>query len=579
MPLDSITMSALADELRERVVGSKIDKVQQPERDTILLSMRGHTGNFRLAVCGGVGNARVHITDALYENPAQPPMFCMLLRKHLCGARVAHLEQPERERILIFHLDGYDEMGSPVRKKLAVEMIGRGTNIILIDQDERIIDCLRRVDAEMSALRQVLPGLLYTLPLQQIKPDFFKISSEERHALWAQYDGEKAADKWLLESFACLSPMICREMVYRCHGAMENLPDQMDAMADSVNAGDFTPFMLLDNGKPKDFSFMRISQYGDALQGERFESFSALLDAFYTRRSKVEEMHRRASALRKTVKNAHDRVHKKYILQTEELKKTAKREEKRRWGDLITANLYRAPKGGADKMVVEDFYTEGCPEVTIPLDRRKTPQQNAAAYYKEYNKAKTAEQYLRRLLEENRRDEQYLSSVMDEIDRARSESDLVEIRRELTETGYLKPQKHAKKERVKESAPLVYRSSSGYEILVGRSNMQNDKLTTKTAHKGDLWFHTQKIHGSHVIVRCMGAQVDGQTVFEAASLAALHSQAGSGGKVPVDYTRVKFVKKPTGAKPGMVTYTEYETIIAEADEKLAEKLSAKQKNS
>ena len=572
MPLDSVTVSALAAQLRGQIVGAKIDKVQQPERDTVLLSLRGPGGNVRLALCGGVGNARVHLTEASYENPAQPPMFCMLLRKHLQGGRIRALEQPERERILLLRIDAYDEMGSGVEKTLAVEMIGRGTNIILIDGENRIIDCLRRVDSDMSALRQVLPGLIYRLPLQQTKPDFFALTSEERRAMFAAWDGQSPAEKWLLDSFSCLSPLVCRELVYRCHGVTAHLPEAMDALADSVALGEFTPWMLLEGDKPKDFSFFPIGQYGDSLRGEAFPDFSALLDAFYTRRSQAEDLRRRAAALRKTVKNAHERTLRKLDLQTAELKKTALREEKRRWGDLITANLYRAPKGGADSMTVEDFYAEDCPTVTIPLDPLKSPQQNAAAYYRDYNKAKTAEQYLTRLMEANRGEAAYLASVLDELDRAAGEADLREIRRELTATGYLRVQKNAKKEREKERAPVRYVSSAGLEILVGRNNVQNDQLTTKLAHKGDLWLHVQRIHGSHVIVRCAGGEVDEQTLTEAASLAAFHSQAAAGGKVPVDYTRVKFVKKPAGSLPGMVVYTDYSTLIAEADEALAEKL-------
>ena len=570
MPLDSVCVSALASELRAQIVGGKIDKVQQPERDTVLLSIRSPFGNVRLALCGGVGNARVHLTDAKYENPAQPPMFCMLLRKHLVGARISALQQPERERIIIFELDGYDEMGTPVKKQLVVEMIGRGTNIILVNGDGIIIDCLRRVDAEMSAIRQVLPGLIYRLPISQTKPDFFAATSEERRALWEAYDGQKAPDKWLLETFSCLSPLVCREIVHRCYGDTDCLPEAMDALAETVERGEFVPYMLLSEGNPKDFSFIRISQYGGEMEGECFPGFSALLDAFYTRRSQAEDLHRRTQSLRKTVKNAKDRVSRKLALQRSELEKTAKRDEKRRWADLITANLYRA-KGGSS-LTVEDFYEEDYPSVTIPLDPMKTPQQNAAAYYKEYTKAKTAERYLTELITQNSRDEEYLSSVLDEIDRVKSESDIADIRRELTETGYLRPQKNQAKQRVKETAPLSYLSSGGYEILVGRSNTQNDRLTLKIAHKGDIWLHTQKIHGSHVIIRCAGEDVDEASLAEAASLAALHSQANAGGKVSVDYTRVKFVKKPQGSLPGMVIYTDYNTMIAEADEALAEKL-------
>ena len=570
MPLDSITVSALCAELRALTVGARIDKVQQPERDTVLLSLRGDR-NFRLLLCGGVGTARAHITEAAFENPAQPPMFCMLLRKHLTGARIAAVEQPERERILTFWLDAFDELRSPVRKRLVLELIGRGTNLILVDGEGIVVDCLRRVDAEMNPQRQILPGLRYRPPERQAKTDFFTLDAGERRALWERREENGAAAQWLMDTFSGLSPLICREMEHR------GLPEAMDALSGRVAAGEFTPYMLLQDGRPKDFSCLPIEQYGAAMEGEVYSSFSALLDAFYTRRGQAEELRRRTAALRKTVKNAYDRALRKVALQTEELKRTGEREALRRRADLITANLYRAPKGGAGCMTVEDFYEEGSPAVTIPLDPLKTPQQNAAAYYKEYNKAKTAERYLTALIAENRADADYLASVLDEIDRATGAADAAAIRAELAATGFLKKErqkKGGKAEKVKEAAPLRYVSSGGYEILVGRNNAQNDALTLRSAHKGDLWFHTQKIHGSHVILRCAGETPDDNSLREAASLAALHSQAAGGGRVPVDYTRVKLVKKPAGARPGMVVYTGQTTLAAEADEKLAERLKA-----
>jgi len=576
MPLDSVTLSALTAELRGEIVSAKIDKVQQPERDTIILSLRGMGKNMRLVVCGGVGNARVHLTNEGYENPMHPPMFCMLLRKHLVGATISALHQPQRERIVIFELDAYDEMRTPVKKKLIVEMIGRGTNIILVDEEERIIDCLRRVDSETSPLRQILPGLKYRLQLNQTKPDFFAATDAERRALWSYYDGEKQPEQWILGAFSCLSPLLCREMVHRCRGVAENLPAAMSALADTVNAGEFTPYMLSRDGSPTDFSFMQISQYADEMQGERFDSFSLLLDAFFTRRSKAENMKRRTQSLRKNVKNAHERTVKKLALQEGELKNCAERETKRRYGDLLTASLYMKLEG-QKSVTLPDFYEEACKEIQIPLDPLKTMQQNAAQYYKQYNKLKSAEEHLVTLIEEGRRDALYLASVLDELDRAQSESDIGEIRRELVETGYLKKskiQKNAKKERQAQSAPLKYISGDGIEILVGRSNLQNDMLTLKTAHRGDMWLHTQKIHGSHVIIRCAGAVVSDETLFEAACLAALHSQAADGSKVPVDYTRVKYVKKTSGSLPGMVIYTDYSTIIASGDKSLADRLRA-----
>ena len=572
MPLDSVTLSALAGELRGKLLGCRVDKVQQPERDTLLLTVHGPNAAGRLVLCGGVGTARAHFTAARYENPAQPPMFCMLLRKHLQGAKLVDLEQPERERLLLLRFDAWDELGLPVRKTLALELIGRGTNLILIDGEGRITDCLRRVDAERNPLRQVLPGLLYRLPPRPDKPDFFALTSAERRALWECFDGQRDPDRFLLDRFNGLSPLLCRELVYRCRGDLDTMPDAMDALAETVLAGDFSPWMLLRDGKPQDFSCLPIAQYGETVRAERFPDFSALLDAFYTRRSQGEELRRRTAELRRTVKNARDRCARKLALQTAELEQTARRDEKRRWGDLITANLYRAPKPGAKSMTATDYYAEGCPEVTVPLDPLKSAVQNAAAYYKEYNKAKTAERYLTGLIETNRRDEGYLSSVLDELERVQSQSDIAEVRRELTETGYLRPPKNAPRQREREAAPLRYRSGGGFEILVGRSNRMNDRLTFKLAKKGDLWFHTQKLHGSHVILRCDGAEPDAQSIREAAALAATHSQAGGGGKVPVDYTRVKFVKKPPGALPGMVLYTEQTTVSAEADGALEERL-------
>lgn len=573
MPLDSVTVSALTDELREQVIGAKIDKVQQPERDTILFSLRTMAGNRKLLLSGGVGTARVHFTDEVFENPSQPPMFCMLLRKHLSGAIITDIEQPLRERLLIFGLDAFDEMGIRQRKKLVLEMIGRGTNLILIDSDDRIIDCLRRVDLEMSDIRQILPGLIYRLPLRQTKPDFFSLTEEERYDIWAKRPNERSPEKWLLDAFSCLSPLLCRELEYLyLHNGMD-MPAAMKSLADIVQKQEFVPCMISDGEMPKDFSFLRISQYGNSLTLKEFDSFSSLLDAFYTQRSKAEEMRRRTSSLRKTVKNARDRVSRKIVLQTEELKKTSEREEKRRWGDLITANLYRAPKTGAGSMTVEDFYQEDSPLVTIPLDRRKTAQQNAASYYKEYTKAKTAERYLTDLLALARRDESYLSSVLDEIERADCEADILDIRRELVETGYIKNEKNKKRYPGKENKPFHYRSSSGFDIYAGRNNSQNDMLT-KNSHRGDIWLHSQKIHGSHIIIRCEGTSVDDQTLQEAATIAAFHSQASKGGKIPVDYTLVRFVKKPSGALPGMVTYTDYSTIIAESSESVVKKLKA-----
>ena len=571
MPLDAICLSALTAELREKLDGAKIDKVQQPERDMLILSLRGRSGNFRLLLAAGAGNARVHITGESMENPAEPPMFCMLLRKHLVGARIASLEQPDHERMLALELDTRDEMGDLSRKKLVVEMIGRSANVILVGADGRIIDCMRRMDFAGDAERRLLPGMIYRLPPKQNKTDFFSSDSGIRRALIAGADREMPVDKWLLDRFSGLSPLICREMAFRCGGSFDTLPEQLDALHDTVIAGDFTPYMLLDGDKPRDFSFMPIRQYGDSMKGESFDSFSALLDAFYARRDRAERQRRRSHELSRSIKTLRDRLVRKLAGQTEELQRTTGRDEIRKNAELITANMYRLKKGDRE-LLCEDYYQPECPEVKIPLDPLKTPQQNAAAMYKEYNKLKAAEEHLTVLIDQGEKQLDYLNSVLEELSRAETEKDISDIRRELMETGYMKKARGAKPERIKAQAPLRFVSDDGLEILIGRSNTQNDELTTKLARRTDYWLHTQKVHGSHVIVRCDGLEPPETTLEQAASLAVYYSQGRDSGKVPVDYTMVRFVRKPSGAMPGKVIYTDYKTLLAESDEDLAHRL-------
>ena len=571
MPLDAITVTALRRELWEKLKGAKIDKVQQPERDMLVLSLRGKTGNFRLLLAAGAGNARVHITRESMENPAEPPMFCMLLRKHLVGARIAALEQPDHERMLVFHLDTRDEMGDLSLKQLVVEMIGRSSNIILLGSDGRIIDCMRRMDFAGDSLRRLLPGMIYRLPPKQDKTDFFSSDADLRRQLTDRADRTVPPEKWLLDSFSGLSPLVCRELSYRCGGSYDTLPQQLDALQDAVAAGEFTPWLISEDGKPRDFSFMPIRQYGETVKGESFESFSQLLDAFYARRDRAERQRRRSHELSRSVKTLRDRLARKLAGQREELRRTEGREEIRKNAELITANMYRLKKGDRE-LLCEDYYEPDCPTVKIPLDALKTPQQNAAAMYKEYNKLKAAEEHLTVLIAQGEKQMDYLNSVLEELSRAETEKDVSDIRRELVETGYIKKQKGAKPEKIKAQAPMRFVSDDGLEILIGRSNTQNDELTTKTARRTDYWLHTQKVHGSHVIIRCDGLEPPERSIEQAASLAAYYSQGRDGGKVPVDYTMVRFVRKPSGALPGMVIYTDYKTILAQADEALVQRL-------
>ena len=571
MPLDAVTVSALAKELNERIEGGRIDKVQQPERDMLLLSLRAKGENLRLVIAAGTGNARAGITRGSFENPAEPPMFCMLMRKHLVGARILSVTQPEYERMLIFTLDTHDELGVQSEKKLAVELIGRSANAVLIGADGRIIDCMRRMDFAGDALRRMLPGMIYRLPPKQEKPVFFALDPAQRRALIAAADKTVPVDKWLMNSFSALSPLICRELAYRCNNDYVNLPDACDALCEAVAAGELAPWLISIDGKPKDFSFMAISQYGPAAQLERYDSFSEMLDAFYTRRDRAEQQRRRSHDLIKTVRTLRDRQQRKLAAQCEELRRTEGREDIRHQAELVTANIYRLRRGDRS-LECEDYYDPACPVVHIELDPLKTPQQNAAALYKEYNKLKAAEQHLTVLTREGERQLDYLNSVLDELERAETDRDLSDIRRELTETGYIRARKGGKAERVKPQSPLKFVSDDGLEILAGRSNAQNDELTLKLARRTDYWLHTQRVHGSHVIIRCEGEEPPPRTLEQAAGIAAYYSQARGAGKVQVDYTMVRNVRKPSGALPGKVVYTDHKTMLAESDGALAERL-------
>ena len=570
MPLDAVALQGLTRELKNCAEGARIDRVQQPEKDMLLLALYTREGNKKLLISASSAGARAHFTQQSFENPSEPPMFCMLMRKHLVGARIAAIEQPEMERMLLFHLSTRDELGDESEKTLAVEMIGRSANIILVGSDGRIIDCLRRMEYAGEG-RGMLPGMIYRLPPRQEKTPFFSCSERELEDKLLSIEKGAEFDKKLQESFSGLSPLICRELAYRSRGELDCLRDSALALRESVAAGELVPTLVSVGAAPRDFSFMAINQYGLEAQTERFESFSALLDAFYARRDREESRRRRARELLRAVKSAHERLERKLAVQKKELAETAGREEIRRRAELITANIYRMRKGQGE-LCCENYFEEGCPEIRIELDPLKSPQQNAAALYREFSRKKAAEEHLSVLIREGERQSEYLATVLDEIARAETERDLADIRRELTETGYLKKPRDGKAERIKPQAPLRFVSSDGLEILVGRSNIQNDELSFRLARRTDLWLHIQRLHGSHVILRTDGLEPPERSIEEAASLAAYYSQGREAGKVPVDITQVRHVRKPSGALPGAVIYTDQRTVQAEPSEELAEKL-------
>ena len=587
MPLDALCLSGVVHELQNALSGAKIDKIYQPGRDEVVLALRAPAGNVKLLLSANPSHPRAHLTQISRENPDKPPMFCMLLRKHLSGARLLELVQPPMERVVDLRLEALDELGDRVERRLVLEAMGRHSNLILLDGEGRIMDCLRRVDSDMSARRQVLPGLFYRLPPAQEKLDPSSLDRAALESALAAAPEESQADKWLLDTFGGLSPLICRELAFRAGGATDarlhqmgeggrsRLLDELEGLLRSVQENSFTPVMLEKEGHPSDFTFQPISQYGPAVSCVPFPSFSALLDRFYEQRENQERVRQRGQDLIRSVTNARDRAARKIGLQEQELAATRDRERLRQFGDIITSNLHAMEKG-MSRLTAADFYDPEYPQIHIPLDPLLTPQQNAAKYYKEYNKAKTAESILTLQLEKGRRDLDYLNSVLEAIALAEGERDLQEIRQELTDTGYLRrPSKARDRGKRVASKPMEFRSSSGLRISVGKNNTQNDLLTTKQAFKSDLWFHTQKIHGSHVILWTEGGQPDLTSIQEAAQLAAWFSQGRESGKVAVDYTPVKYVKKPGGARPGMVVYTTYETAYVAPDGDLAQRLRVK----
>ena len=576
MPFDAIFLTAVIRELQP-LLGSRVDKIQQPSRDTVLLHLRGRG---KLLLSANVNRPRIHLTEASFENPAQPPMFCMLLRKHLTGGRLQEIQQPPAERSVSLIFDCTDEMGIPCRKSLILELMGRNSNLILTGAEGRILDCLRRVDFEMSEQRQVLPGLFYRDPPRQDKRIPQETDEAEIAVLLSATEPGRRLDQWLLGTFAGISPLIARELCFRFTGATDtplaglSLPALAAFLAAQFASMDsFTPVLLLRGGVPAEFSYREILQYGDFMEETRCGSFSQLLDRFYTQTDRAERMRQKSQTLRKTVTTLHERVLRKLELQRRERDSTLNREQLRRMGDIVTANLHAITRGQA-LLRAENFYEADAPLIEIPLKPELSPQQNAAKFYKEYAKAKTAEKILTQQLAQGEAEAEYLAAVLDELSRAESEADLAEIRQELEAGGYLRPADRKKQPKLPPSKPMEFVSGDGYHIFVGRNNRQNDQLSMKTARKDDLWLHIQKFHGTHVIIACAGVRPPDRTVTEAAMLAAFYSQAKNGQNVPVDVTQVRNLRKPNGAKPGMVVYDRYQTVIVTPDPELPEKLRA-----
>lgn len=583
MALDGVFLGLVKSELEKSLIGSRVDKIHQPAKGTVVISLRTqHDGTKKVLMCASAGTARVHLTSRELENPKTPPMFCMLLRKHLASGKLIAIRQDGSERILNFDFEATDEFGDKVVLTLACEIMGRCSNVILIGKEGRVIDAIKRVNDDMSSVRRVLPGVVYTLPPKEERLSLYSLDKDEFLEHLDNMSSQDAA-KAVLKTLEGISPVFAREAVfYATHGAdkmVSELTDDertrlcfyLNNTASSIESGTNKYVLLKDkSGKMTDFCFTDISQYGSLMTTKEYSMPSELLDSFYFERDVINQTRQRADDLFKTVLGLTERIRRRVALQKQELLDCADRDKYRLMGDLIMSNLYRINKGDK-KALFENYFDESCPTVEIKLDERLTPTQNAQKYYAEYRKADTAEKKLTELIASGEQELVYIDSVFDSLSRATTESELSEIRTELWQSGYLKQPK-SKLKQPKALPPIEYISSDGYQILVGRNNRQNDQLTAKIADKTDIWLHTQGITGSHVIIRCDGITPPEETIEEAALIAAYNSSARGSSLVPVDYVLAKFVKKPAGAKPGMVIFTNNKTLYVTPDAESVEKL-------
>ncbi|HKM32374.1 MAG TPA: NFACT RNA binding domain-containing protein [Oscillospiraceae bacterium] len=589
MALDGAFLYCLRMEL-QGLIGARVDKIYQPSRDELILSLRVQRTGMesmslqssaaRLLLSANAMSARASLTEVEFENPKQPSMLCMLLRKHIGGARLTAIRQEGLERILFIDFECLNELGDFVTVTIVCEIMGRHSNVIVVGENGRIIDSIKRVDEEMSSVRRVLPGALYELPPRQDRLNLLECDEMQiRQALDSARNDK--LHKSIIGIFEGISPIFARECALYSARDVDVAKDELtednkqrlifylkQAKEQILNKPKYTLVAERD-GKPRDFCFVDVVQYGTAMIKSNFDSASKLLEQFYSQRDRVDRMRQRSQDLLKLLVNATERVRHRIESQRIDLEKCGERDKLKIFGDLINANIYRL-ESGQKQASLENFYDSG-EVVNIQLDPRLSPAQNAQRYYSEYRKANTAQKKLTELIAQGEQELIYLDSVFDALTRTQGESELLEIREELAEQGYLKRSKKTSK-MLRAQPPMKYTSSDGFTILVGRNNKQNDRLTTKDAHSTDIWLHTHNIPGSHVIIVTQGENPPDSTIMEAAMLAALHSKAYNSAKVPVDYTQVKFVKKPNGAKPGMVIFTNNKTVYTTPDEEKAKSL-------
>ncbi len=570
MPMDGLTLHFVARELNEKLASGRIDKVAQPEKDTLVLTIRSQGENCKLLLCAGATSARAHLTGQSFQNPMEPPMFCMLMRKHLLCGRVSYVRQIGGDRVLHIAVENTDELGILTTRTLVLEIMGRHSNLIVVDAGGKIIDAIRHVNQDMSRVREVLPGLPYEAPPAQDRLDFADFSPEEAEKKLAAFPGR--LDKALSGSFRGLSGTAAREIAFRLTGGDGAELRDLDLPALTLRLYDFLallpglhpPVVQKDEeGDMTDiFPFPYFSQ--NTLQQTPFETVSRALDAYFGTRDLKERMVQRTASLHKLLKTHIERCEKKLALQLQELENSARMEEYRICGDLINANLYQLHKG-QETARLQNFYDPEGGFLDIPLDRQLTPAQNAQRYFKRYQKARAAMVTAAEQKEKTLAELAFLEGAQDDLNKCVEEAELQEIRQEMQKAGYVRASHNRKPQRkLPESRPFQYESSDGIIIVVGKNSLQNDRITG--AAKGEeTWLHAKDMPGSHVIIRKEG-DVPQNTLLEAARLAAFYSKGRLSAGVPIDYTLRKYVKKPGGSPAGFVIYTNQRTLFITVSE-------------
>lgn len=587
MALDGIVISNIVYEIKQLLLGGRIDKIYQPESDEIILHTRGKGNSYRLLLTSHSTHPRLHFTSHNKKNPETPPMFCMLLRKHLSGGKILDVIQPDFERIVEFHIEALNEMGDLCTKKLIIEIMGRHSNIILTDSENRILDSIIHVSKDKSSVREVLPGRIYVRPPSQDKMNPLSVLNNDFANFLKGTNGTKLQQS-IYKSFSGISPIIASEICYKANLDtslyLEELTEEnktalsnvMQHLFGLIKNNSFTPQIIFhpDTNEPIEFSSIEMNQF-IGYKKQKFDSISQVIELFYAEKDNLSRIKQKSNDIHKIIQNNLERCYKKKDLQIQKLKEVSNREYLRLYGELITANIYTITKG-MNSFETINFYEEEQPKVTIPLDPTLTPSENAQKYFKQYNKAKRTHLALIEQLKQTEEEIQYLESLLTATESSTDESDINDIRYELKEQGYLKMRNPKKSKAQLKSKPLHFYSSDGFDIYVGKNNRQNDDLTLRFASPTDLWFHTKDIPGSHVIIKTQNKEVPHTTIIEAANLAAFYSKAKTSSNVPVDYTQKKHVKKPNGAKPGMVIYDHYNTIYITPDESKIKNLIIKE---